>query len=638
MDETATIRGMRINFKLDTGADANVLPMHLYQQLTGSAQLRPSGTVLIAFGGARLPVDGVVSLECKTTKCIAMLDFHVTSYADKPILGGNVCEELQLLKRIEVLTAKSPQTGPLPATKEELLRRYAEVFTGLGEFPGVHHIHIDPAVTPVIHACRNKKNGTLRVCLDPCDLNQAVKRQHYSIPTPEDVRSKLAGKSIFSILDEKDGYWQIKLDEPSSKLCTFNTPCGRFRFLRLPFRIKSSSEVFQQKNCETFGDIPGVHVIADDMIIAASSEQEHDVILHKVMERAKIANVKFNKDKIQFKVDTVTYMGHVITAAGQRADDAKIKAIVDMPTPDDKQSLQRLLGMTKFLAQYIPNEASLTAPLRQLLKKDTQTPVLRGSEHIDENPCEEKVVYALEATEALSEETLSGLKEATATDGVLQAVCENHMKGWPTKKRSLDRSLQCYWPMRDDISIQNDIVMIGEKIVIPQSFRNVILEKMHFAHQGVQRTKAEARKILYWPGMARDHDIDTMIEKCAQCQQLQPKHQREPLIPHQVPELPWMKVGADIFVLNGQSYLLLVDSLTKYPEVLNLPDTTAYTVIQKMKSVFARHGIPKELVSDHVPFASYEMKSFAASWEIKLTHSSAVKNNTMTSMQSHFLC
>lgn len=83
-----------------------------------------------------------------------------------------------------------------------------------------------------------------------------------------------------------------------------------------------------------------------------------------------------------------------------------------------------------------------------------------------------------------------------------------------------------------------------------------------------------------------------------------------------------MKVGADIFELKGQSYLLLVDYLTKYPEVLNLPDKTAHTVIQRMKAVFARHGIPKELVSDHVPFASYEMKSFAASWEFKLTHSS----------------
>lgn len=89
-----------------------------------------------------------------------------------------------------------------------------------------------------------KKNGTLRVCLDPCDLNKAIKWQHYSIPTPEDVCSNLAGKSIFTILNEIDGYWEIKLDEPSSKLCTFNSPWGRYCFLRLPFGIKSASEVF----------------------------------------------------------------------------------------------------------------------------------------------------------------------------------------------------------------------------------------------------------------------------------------------------------------------------------------------------------------------------------------------------------
>ena len=144
------------------------------------------------------------------------------------------------------------------------------------------------------------------------------------------------------------------------------------------------------------------------------------------------------------------------------------------------------------------------------------------------------------------------------------------------------------------------------------------VKKLHLTHQGVQRTKAKARKVLYWPGMARE----TMVEKCVQCQQLQPKHQAEALVPHQVPDLPWMKVGADIFELSGQSYLLLVDYLTKYPEVLNIPNKTAYTVIQKMKSVFARYGIPRELVRDHVPFASYEMKSFAASWGFKLTHSS----------------
>ena len=112
------------------------------------------------------------------------------------------------------------------------------------------------------------------------------------------------------------------------------------------------------------------------------------------------------------------------------------------------------------------------------------------------------------------------------------------------------------------------------------------------------------------------------METCTTCQRFQAKNQREPLISHSIPEIPWLKVGADIFEIDGQSFLLVVDYLSKYPEVLNIKDKSTHTVISKMKSIFARHGIPKEIVCDHVPFASQEMGRFAASWGIKLTHSS----------------
>lgn len=86
-----------------------------------------------------------------------------------------------------------------------------------------------------------KDKKKLQVCLDPSDLNKAILRQHYSIPTTDEVLCKLAGKQIFTVLDEKDGYWQIMLDKESSLLCTFNTLWGRYRFKRLPFGIKSAS-------------------------------------------------------------------------------------------------------------------------------------------------------------------------------------------------------------------------------------------------------------------------------------------------------------------------------------------------------------------------------------------------------------
>ena len=126
----------------------------------------------------------------------------------------------------------------------------------------------------------------------------------------------------------------------------------------------------QKRNEETFGDISGVHVIADDLIIAAATEQEHDTILRKVLDRARDNGVRFNYDKIQFKVSEVEYMGNLVSSKGLKPDPKKVEAIVDMPMPTDVPSLQRLLGMIKYLAQYIPNESIITAPLLALLKKE----------------------------------------------------------------------------------------------------------------------------------------------------------------------------------------------------------------------------------------------------------------------------
>ncbi len=154
-------------------------------------------------------------------------------------------------------------------------------------------------------------------------LNRAILRLRYNISTLEDIRCKLAGKKLFTILDEKDGYWQIKLYEESADLCAFNTPWGRYRFHRMPYGIKSTSKVFQCLNSDSFGDIEGVFMVADDMIIAAATKAEHDAILEKVMNRAESLNVKFNKDKLQYMVNEVNYLGHVITSDGVKPDESR---------------------------------------------------------------------------------------------------------------------------------------------------------------------------------------------------------------------------------------------------------------------------------------------------------------------------
>jgi len=99
---------------------------------------------------------------------------------------------------------------------------------------------------------------------------------------------------VFSTFDLKDGYWQVELDEQSSLLCT---PFGRYRFTRMPFRLKSANEIFQKKNEAAFEGLDGIYIVADDIIIAANDLEKHNAILHKVLQQASDCNIKLNFDK-----------------------------------------------------------------------------------------------------------------------------------------------------------------------------------------------------------------------------------------------------------------------------------------------------------------------------------------------------
>lgn len=137
-------------------------------------------------------------------------------------------------------------------------------------------------------------------------------------------------------------------------------------FLESNQQVRSSSNA-TAKHLQTLKEF---HIIVDYMTIAASTKKEHEEILQKVMTRAQEANVKFNKGKIQFKVNSVKYMGHVVTANGVKAYETKVKSITKMSSPTDKAGLQKMLGMIKYLAQYSPGDGTLTVLLRQLRHKD----------------------------------------------------------------------------------------------------------------------------------------------------------------------------------------------------------------------------------------------------------------------------
>ena len=173
-------------------------------------------------------------------------------------------------------------------------------------------------------------------------------------------------------MDASSGYWQIKVDEESSNLLTFNTPFGRHRIKRLPFGIHSAAEVFQKEISQIIDGIEGAANDQDDIIVFVKDNEEYDKALEQVLERIRKSGLKLNKKKCIIRVTETTFLGHLISASGIKADPRKIQAILNMPVPNTKVELQRFLGMITYLGKFLPNLSKETAPLRQLLEKDVQ--------------------------------------------------------------------------------------------------------------------------------------------------------------------------------------------------------------------------------------------------------------------------
>lgn len=159
-------------------------------------------------------------------------------------------------------------------------------------------------------------------------MNACIKREHFLIPTAEAIIGRLAEKSVFTVMDLKNGFWQLELDNDSADLTTFMTPFGRYRWNRMPFGLNSAPECFMRKMIHVFVDIPNVEVYFDDIFIAGKDNREHDEALLKVIERARENNIKFNKSKVQYRQAEVRFMGQKISAGKVSPDDKHVKAMI----------------------------------------------------------------------------------------------------------------------------------------------------------------------------------------------------------------------------------------------------------------------------------------------------------------------
>ena len=347
----------------------------------------------------------LVSLHC-TLRTNQLNQADPTSSFNAPAQNSGTCKKSSSYIGSDVTLEERPSI----TSKQELMDMHPECFNGtVGCFDDyTYHITLDPEVSPVVHApgkvpikwkdklqaelhemesqdiiakvtqptdwvnslvIREKENGPLCLCLDPKDLNKTIKREHHPIPTLEEITPKLAGAKLFSKLDARNGYWNVKLDEESLYLTTFNTPFGQYRFLRMPFGLRTSQDIFQFKIDEKYHDFLGAIRIADDVTVYGKSDKEHDLHPHETVERSRQAGIKLNDKKCVIKTKECNFFGMLYTPDSVKPSPDKVRAIDNLEPPKDKE-LQTFMGMATYISSIIPNLVDHTAPLRNLLKEN----------------------------------------------------------------------------------------------------------------------------------------------------------------------------------------------------------------------------------------------------------------------------
>ena len=166
------------------------------------------------------------------------------------------------------------------------------------------------------------------------------------------------------------------MDKESSLLTTMITSFGRYRWARLPFGLKVSSEILQRKLNEALSGLNSVICVADDLLVMGSgntreeADSDHEQNLLELQKRYTERNIRLNNEKSILKQTQVKFMGHLITNEGVQADKSKVEAILSMPAPTDVHGVKRFCGMIQYLSKFLPNLASDLQPIRELTKKD----------------------------------------------------------------------------------------------------------------------------------------------------------------------------------------------------------------------------------------------------------------------------
>ncbi|XP_065067305.1 uncharacterized protein K02A2.6-like [Rhopilema esculentum] len=392
---------------IDTGAAINVIDQNTFSRMK-DVNLQKTNMKAFPYSSSKpVHLKGQFNAVIETKNRLTLATFYVMNDSGSGnLLSSSTAMDLGLISlHLNTLSRNDTQI-------DAILNKYPEVFDGLGKLKDdTVTLSIDHSQTPKIQPQRRipyhmrqkvkealkklekediiervpadkgtpwvspivivpKKDGAVRICVDMRVANNAINRIRHPIPTVDDVSCALNGAKFFSKLDLSQAYHQLELSEESRNITTFSTQVGLFRYKRLNYDTNASAEIFQYTLQKALQGLNGVQNIADDIVVYGATREEHDANLDKCLERLKNKGLTLNKSKCKFLSETLDFFGQIFSKDGTRPDPKRVNDLLNAAVPKNAHDVRSLLGMANYSSKYIPNFATITAPLRELTKKN----------------------------------------------------------------------------------------------------------------------------------------------------------------------------------------------------------------------------------------------------------------------------
>ena len=230
--------------------------------------------------------------------------------------------------------------------------------------------------------------------------------------------------------------------------------------------------------------------------------------------------------------------------------------------------------------------------------------------------------YVLAAQATVRVLTWERLQEAASASPMYQDLISFITKGLPDNIAEWPDTLRSYHPYRCNLLVMDNIVLYGERPLIPVSLREEVLDHLHGSHSGSTTMLSRASQSVFWPNMSQD--ITATRAHCSPCTRSAPSNPSMPPSPPVQPDFPFSHCCMDFFEVKGQTYLALVDRYTGWLSILCLAKDTSDNVIAALRHYFARWGVSKQLTSDGAKvFTSAALKDFFDRWGVQHRVSSA---------------